>query len=152
MSNQEKISQQIEKLLELMGVEGTVAIEDRQGRLVFNIHTPDSSVLIGQYGSHLQALQHITRVLARRLLPAEEEVNFYLDVEDYRRDREQFLVELARQAAFRVRQTKQTLVLKPMSSFERFVIHSSLATNEDLVTESIGEEPERRIVIKPKIG
>jgi spoIIIJ-associated protein len=57
---------------------------------------------------------------------------------------------LARQVAERVRETHQTLVLKPMSSSDRRIIHSALAQTPDLATESIGEDPERRIVIKLK--
>ncbi|MBI4054214.1 MAG: KH domain-containing protein [Candidatus Doudnabacteria bacterium] len=151
MLPQEKIQQQIQKLLELLGVRGTVAIEDREGELVFNIKSEDSSLLIGQYGATLFALQYLARLLVKRsFLPQEEPSQFTIDVENYRKDREEFLAELARQAAMRVRETKQRLVLKPMSSYERFVIHSHLSQNTDLITESIGEEPERRVVIRPK--
>ena len=153
MLSQELIKQQIERFLSLMGITAQVAIEDRAGRLVFNIHTEDSSMLIGQYGGNLIALQHLVRLVARKLLPPEEQstLNFIVDVEDYRKSRDEFLVELARQAAERARETRQTLVLKPMSSYDRFVIHTQLAEFSDLTTESIGEEPERRVVIKPKV-
>ncbi|MEK9181143.1 MAG: R3H domain-containing nucleic acid-binding protein [Patescibacteria group bacterium] len=151
MPNQEKIKEQIQKLLGLLGVAGSIIIEDRAGSLVFNIKTEDSRLLIGQHGANLNALQHLARLLARKELGAEEQmVEFFLDVEDYRKNREEFLNELARQAASRVRDTKQTLILKPMSGYDRYVIHSFLAKTDDLATESIGEEPERRIVIKLK--
>jgi spoIIIJ-associated protein len=150
--DQEKIKQQIQKLLELMGVTGTVAIEDRAGQLTFNIKTQEPKLLIGQYGANLNALQHIVRLLVRPQESAtlESAVNFIVDVEDYRKERQQFLEALARQAAERVRSTKQTLVLKPMNRSDRWVIHTQLAQYEDLISESEGEEPERKIVIKPK--
>ncbi|MCL5435679.1 MAG: KH domain-containing protein [Patescibacteria group bacterium] len=153
MSSQELIRQQIEKFLSLMGISAQVAVEDRSGRLVFNIHTEDSSVLIGQYGANLIALQHLIRLVARRQLSPEEQtgLNFIVDVEDYRKSRDEFLIELARQAGERARETKTALVLKPMSGYDRFVIHTKLAEFHDLTTESVGEEPERRVVIKPKI-
>jgi spoIIIJ-associated protein len=152
MSSQEFIRQQIEKFLSLMGINAEVAIEDRSGHLVFNIHTKDSSMLIGQHGGNLMALQHLIRLVVRRQLPPQEQtgLNFILDVEDYRKSKDEFLIELAKQAGERARQTKTPLVLKPMSSYDRFIIHTKLAEFSDLTTESIGEEPKRRIVIKPK--
>lgn len=151
MIEQEQIKQQIEKLLELLGVEGSIAIEDRSGRLAFNIHSADSRLLIGQYGNNLMALQHVARLLVRKLDESQESVpNFVLDVEDYRKEREVFLEELAQAAAKRVEETKEALTLKPMNSYDRYVIHAFLATNEKLVTESTGEGEERRVIIKPK--
>lgn len=151
MSAQENIKQRIEKLLQLMGISGRVVIEDRDGKLVFNIRSDDSPMLIGQYGVNMMALQHLVRLLARRALPADQShPEFIIDVEDYRKNRDEFLIELATQAAARVRETGQALMLKPMSSYDRFVIHTQLSASADLISESTGEEPERRIVIKLK--
>jgi spoIIIJ-associated protein len=151
MTEQEQIKQQIQKLLELMGIPGFIVIEDRKGQLVFNIKSEDSKMLIGQYGQNLNALQHLVRVLVRT--KGEEggkAPSFVVDVEDYRKSRGEFLEALASKVATRVRETRQALVLKPMSRQDRWVIHNQLAKNEDLITESVGEEPERRIVIKLK--
>jgi len=154
-SAQQKIKNQIEKLLALMGVSGSIAIEDREGHLYFNIRTEDSNMLIGQYGQNLNSLQHIARLLVRaenaKENPEQEETRFSVDVEDYRKNREEFLEALARKAASRVRETQQSLILKPMSSYERRVIHEKLSASDDLITESIGEGPERRVVIKLKV-
>ena len=151
--DKEKIKQQILGLLKIMGVEASVAAEDRNGQLVFNIKTADSKLLIGQYGANLNALQHIVRLLVRPNTTAGEEegpVAFSLDVEDYRKERQRFLEALAQQAAQRVRDTRQTLVLKPMSRPDRWVIHTELSKYKDLVSQSEGEEPERKVIIKPK--
>jgi spoIIIJ-associated protein len=153
MTHQDHIRQHIETLLELIGIEGSVAIEDRDGQLVFNIKTSDSRMLIGQYGAHLRAFQHITRLLVRRAsedMQAENFPEFYVDIEDYRRNRDEFLKALARQAAERVRETKETLFLKPMHSYERRVIHSEISKLDYVVSLSEGQEPERRVVIRPK--
>lgn len=151
MNVQEKIKSQIQKLLDLMGVTAVISTEDREGRLFFNIKTEESRILIGQHGANLAALQHLARVLARKELAEENEATeFFVDVEDYRKERDSFLEELARQASLRVRETKQKLTLKPMGSHDRFVIHTYIAKTDDLATESVGEDPERRIVIKSK--
>jgi len=152
-SNQEITREIIEKVLSLMSItEASISIEDRDGRLYYNLKTPDSNLLIGQYGQNLKSLQHIVRILVRRKLGQEaaEAPDFSLDVEGYRREREEFLEALARKAASRVRDTKQMLILKPMGSADRKIIHSFLSAEADLTTESVGEEPERKIVIKLK--
>lgn len=151
-ASQEEIRRQIEKLLEMLGVNASIATEDRDGQLFFNIRSADSHLLIGQHGQNLKSLQHIARLLARNLTTEpkvnSDTPNFSIDVEDYRRERSEFLEALARKAASRVRETKQLLILKPMNSYDRKMIHSYLASAQDLATESVGEEPERRVVIR----
>ncbi len=122
--------------------------EAPEGVVIFNLKTPDSGILIGNHGANLSALQYLTRVLVHKQIP--EIVHFIVDVEGYKKSREEFLRELARQAAARVRDTKETLLLKPMASYERRVVHAEISKLPDIATESVGEEPERRIVIKPK--
>ena len=153
-NKQEKIKQAIEKLLSLMMVNGSISTEDREGRLFFNLKTEDSNLLIGQYGQTLKSLQHITRLLVRReeeKAGEESPTMFSLDIDGYRRERGEFLEALARKAASRVRETRQDLILKPMNSSDRKAIHMSLSESDDLMTESIGDEPERRIKIKLKV-
>lgn len=152
-NKQEKIKKIIEKLLTLMMITGSISTEDREGRLFFNLKTEDSNLLIGQYGQTLKSLQHIARLLARReeeKAGEETPTMFSLDIDDYRRERGEFLEALARKAATRVRETRRDLILKPMNSSDRKAIHMSLSESNDLVTESIGEEPERRVKIKLK--
>ena len=115
---------------------------------IFNLRTADSAMLIGQHGANLGALQYLIRILVAKKIP--ELVHFIIDVEGYKRGGEEFLRELARQAASRVRDTKESLLLKPMMAYERRVIHSEIGKLPDLASESVGEEPERRILIKLK--
>ena len=73
-----------------------------------------------------------------------------VDVEDYRGRRERQLVEIAKRASERVVETGKMLQLEPMSALERRWIHIALRDNPDVVTQSIGEEPNRRIVVLPR--
>ena len=153
-NKQEKIKQIVEKLLSLMMVNASISTEDREGRLFFNIKTDDSNFLIGQYGQTLKSLQYLARLVARREEEKEKQEDFTmfsLDIDDYRRERGEFLEALARKAASRVRETRQDLILKPMNSSDRKAIHMSLSMSDDLITESIGDEPERRVKIKLKV-
>lgn len=139
----------LREMLEKMGVGAEIEEKVSEETLIFNLKTEDSGILIGAHGAHLEALQYLTRVLAHKKLL--DQAHFVVDVEGYKQSREEFLKELARQAAERVRETRETLFLKPMQSYERRVIHSEIGKLEDVVSLSEGEEPERRVVIKPRV-
>lgn len=145
---QEIVKQVLRELLDHMGISAEQETEVSEETVIFNLKTPDSGILIGQHGANLGALQYLARILVHKRMP--ESAHFIVDVEGYKKSREEFLRELARQAAARVRETKENLLLKPMAAYERRVVHAEISKLPDIVTESIGEEPERRILIKPK--
>jgi spoIIIJ-associated protein len=101
--------------------------------------------LIGRKGERLSALQHLVNLMLSRKLGAWTRV--LVDVEDYRGRRERQLQELAMRAAERVRESGKMLQLEPMPALERRWIHLALRGNPDVATQSIGEEPHRRVVI-----
>ena len=109
----------------------------------------DLSMLIGKGGQSLAALEHVARVIAAHTnnLP---ELNFIIDINDYRKSRANAVVQLARDTVDRVLNTKRAEALSPMTAYERRLVHMELASYTDIQTESIGEEPYRRIVIKPE--
>ena len=137
----------LEGLLQKLCVEAEIEIRYLEGVTVFNLRSPDSALLIGQHGTSLGALQHILRVLTSRKLS--EPAHIVMDVEDYKKSREDFLRELAKQAAQRVLDTKETLLLKPMMPYERRVVHTEIAEIPEVTSESQGEDPERRVKISP---
>jgi spoIIIJ-associated protein len=94
----------------------------------------------------LSALQHIAKILVSKQHPTYAFLN--LDINSYRESRKNELAEIALQVAKRVRRTKKTVVLEPMPAFERRIIHLKLAEQPDIITESIGQEPERRIMVR----
>lgn len=118
-------------------------------RLTLNIKTPDSSFLIGQYGANLQALQHILRVLVREKLG--ERIKFVLDINSYRKEKNNAVILLARELAKQAIREKRAVVMRPMSPYERRLVHMEFSRNDQVETESIGEGEERKIVIKPLI-
>lgn len=144
----EIVKQTLYKLLSFMDINAEIEHQIQEGMVIFNLKTEDSGILIGPRGGHLSALQYLTRIVVHKKLS--QDLHFVLDVEGYKKSREDFLRELARQAAARVQDTKETLLLKPMSSYERRVIHEEISDLPDVVSESTGEEPERRVLIKPK--
>ena len=115
--------------------------------LVFNINSRESDILIGQYGVNLRALQHILRAMARK--KTEEKLKFSVDVNDYSKSKVSSLEDLAGSMARQAINDKRPVVLRPMTAYERRIIHLSLSENNQVQTESIGEGDERKVVIRP---
>jgi spoIIIJ-associated protein len=106
--------------------------------------------LIGRKGERLSALQHLVNLMLSRRMGGWTRV--LVDVEDYRGRRERQLRDLALRAAARVVETGKMLQLEPMPALERRWVHIALRENGDVATQSIGEEPNRRIVVLPREG
>ena len=142
----------IRKMVAFMNLDCQIEVKEElkeeSRALAVSIYTPENArFLIGKNGQNLIAFEHLIRVMF--LKNAQEFKNVILDVNDYRRSRSEELVELAKQVVTRVRNTQKAEALLPMSSYERRIVHTELAACPDIATESIGEEPQRRIVIKP---
>jgi spoIIIJ-associated protein len=145
----ELIKQKIKDLLLLMGFDCDIYERMEEGRTVFNIKTQDAYLLIGKQGSTLEALQHLLRLIIKPG-SGEELFKFALDIDDYKDKRTLFLKELARKAARQVRDTKKPVALSPMPAYERRVVHNYLSLYSDVSSESMGRDPNRKIIIKPK--
>lgn len=105
------------------------------------------ALLIGKRGQTLNSLQYLTQLVINRY--AEQYVNVLLDAEDYRKRRNDTLMQLADRLAFKAVRTGQRVALEPMPSYERKVIHTALMGNKRVKTYSDGVEPNRYIVITP---
>jgi len=139
----------LDELLKHMGLDVTVSVEtgDTSKLDVRGSETDKEALgaLIGRKGERLSALQHLVNLMLSRKLGAWTRV--LVDVEDYRGRRERQLREIATRAAEHVRDSGKMLQLEPMPALERRWIHLALRGNPDVATQSIGEEPHRRVVI-----
>jgi spoIIIJ-associated protein len=115
---------------------------------LLEIEGADAALLLSEGGDLLEALQHLVNQIFGRALPRGERI--VCDVENFRATREAELRAMARHAADRVRATNVAFTFGPMNSNERRVIHLSLASEEDLFTESIGEGSARRLKVSLK--
>jgi len=120
-----------------------------ENAIEINIEVADGSNLIGNEGSNLVALQHLIRVIWRRQ-NGYHSPRFILDVNNYRKERREYLKSLALETADRVSEENRLVVLRPMNAFERRLIHIALAEDQRVLTESLGEDHERRVIVKPK--
>jgi spoIIIJ-associated protein len=107
----------------------------------------DMSLLIGRHGQTLDAIQEITRMVVSRRL--DERVRVIVDVEDYRKRREDKLIDRARELSRESIETGREHELEPMNPFERKLVHDAVAEIEGVETSSRGEEPNRFVVIRP---
>jgi len=154
MKNAQEIQEQLESLLRKIGFEEfsiqiEPAPEDSLQPITFHISTEgDSRFLIGQYGNNLKALEVIFRLIVRKLLPNTEQ-HILLDVNEYRSQKNKTLVDMALDAARESLKDKKTVFLRPMSAYERRVIHMALSQESGVTTESVGDGENRKVVIKP---
>ena len=118
----------------------------RNGRFIeVNLIGEDVGSVIGKHGDTLDAFQHITQLAFNKALSGGEKIR--IDTENYREKREKTLVGLAKSIANRVIKSKGKYELEPMKAYERRIIHSTLQSYPMLTTYSVGNEPQRRIVI-----
>jgi spoIIIJ-associated protein len=149
----------LQELLALMEIDAEVSIRapetpgDGLGRAsaVLDVNGEDLGLLIGRRGTTLSAVQYMTNLMVSRKLGGRVLVT--VDVEQYRRRREESLVGLARRMADRVRQTGRSITLEPMPAAERRIIHLALADESGVSTGSVGEGEGRKVIIHaPRSG
>jgi spoIIIJ-associated protein len=110
----------------------------------------DSGIIIGRRGETLDALQYLTSLVVNRRNENYKRVT--LDIENYRQKREETLIRLAERLAERVVKYRRNVSLEPMNPYERRIIHSTLQSNNYVETFSVGEDPNRKVVITLKQG
>jgi spoIIIJ-associated protein len=152
-SNIEVIKNLIEETLKVMGFNMGVTYEESVTKgLVFNIAaSPDSYLLIGRQGSTLHSFQTLAQAMAAKKFSGQEPIYFSIDVDDYKMKREWYLKETARAAVEQIKKTGRALSLEPMPNYERRIVHAYLQEHApEVFTESVGEDPYRKIIIRLK--
>lgn len=142
------IKEKLVNILREMGYQAEVEIQVKQDIPTYRIYSNNDSLLIGKGGKNLEALQ----IVLRQIVNTETGINykFFLDVSDYKEKNEHHLEVLARRLAREVATTKIEVKMDSMNSYERRIVHNVLTNNKKVYTESVGEEPNRCVVIKPK--
>ncbi|MGH2739549.1 MAG: RNA-binding cell elongation regulator Jag/EloR [Actinomycetota bacterium] len=140
----------LEGLLNAMDVKAEIDYDEVDGVMYVDIvgidEESDMALLIGKHGQTLDALQELLRTAVQR--KTGERCRVMLDIEDYRKRRRAKISERARDVAVAVKRTGKQQKLEPMSSFERKVVHDTVAEIGGVETISMGEDPERRVVIR----
>jgi len=145
------IEEAIRFLEEVAGaMELTVSVErvDENDAVRINLTGSDLGILIGRRGQTLDSLQYLANIVANR--HSDHHLRIVLDAERFRERRRQTLEALSERMAMKVVRTRKEIVLEPMTSQERKIIHARLQANPNVRTYSQGDEPNRRIVIALK--
>ncbi|RCX16139.1 spoIIIJ-associated protein [Anaerobacterium chartisolvens] len=135
-------------IFDKMGVNAEVEHEEDEECLTLNIKGKDIGILIGRRGETLDALQYLASLVINK--GKDDYKRVVVDIENYRQKREQTLIKLADRLAERVIKYKKSVTLEPMNPYERRIIHASLQDNKYIETYSVGDEPNRKVVIKLK--
>ena len=137
----------LERLLDIVDYDGDIDLDVENGRAMVAIVGSDLQPLIGNAGATLDALQELTRLAVQQQTGVRSRL--MLDVSGHRRARRAELTTLAQQTATNVIETGDAVRLAPMNPFERKVVHDSISATSGVISESEGEEPNRRVVVLP---
>lgn len=147
--NLEKIKKITQEFFEKTGLDMRVEVKNPEDLVVpVSLTIEEPQILIGEQGQTLAEIQRLLKLILRKKI--EEPFYVDLDINDYKKQKIAYLKEIAITTADEVALTKKEKYLPVMAAFERRIIHVALASRTDVVTESIGQEPERKVAIRPQ--
>ena len=134
-------------IIEAMGIEVSMEVSTKENTTTFKMYSSNNPIIIGKNGQNLEALTTLARQFVKNLAPVNGP-KIVLDVEDYKDRQVKRLERLAKNLARDVLRSKVPVEMDAMNSYERRIVHNILTDFKGIKTESIGEEPNRRVVIK----
>jgi len=144
----EEAKQFLQKVCEDMGLDVKIDVKVDGKIVTFDLSGDKIALLIGKRGQTLNSLQYLVQLVANR--HSKQYLTVTLDAEDYRRRRNDTLIQLAERMAQKVLKTRKEIALEPMPSYERKVIHTALMKLDKVETYSSGKDPYRHLVITLK--
>lgn len=142
----EEVQVFLSELLTNMGLEASLEVRINEDVTTIKIYSSNNSIIIGKDGKNLEALSVITRQFVKKY--SNSNLKIILDVEDYKDKQIKRLERLAKNLAREVIKTKADVEMENMNSYERRIVHNTLTNFKGVKTESLGEEPNRHVVIK----
>ena len=140
----------LEKFLGLLSIPGTVSCSYDGTMVLAEVTVQDPGQLIGEGGRGLEALQYLVQRLAGRTIGEGEFTPIVVDVDGYRKKREEELALMAKEIAARVSSSGSSVLLQPMTAWERKIVHMTVRDKDGLETESEDSETGRRVRIRSK--
>src|SRR3989338_9380685 len=150
----------IKKIQEIIGeffgktgiiVEAIEIKTPQDSTIPINLKMEDPQVLIGEGGQTLMDVQRLLKLVLQKKIASDARFYIDLDINDYKKKKTDYLKEMAKSAANETSLIKKEKYLPPMSAYDRRIIHVELAGRQDIITESVGFEPERMVAIKPRL-
>jgi spoIIIJ-associated protein len=144
------IKETITKITRTMAEEVNLEVRRRENNISVTIFSDNNSILIGKNGKNVGALQYLIRQMINSKL--KNNLSIIVDVGNYKEKRVKNIEYLAKKMAREAHKTKTEVTMDSMNSYERRIVHAILSDDKYVYTESIGEEPNRKVVIKLKEG
>ena len=135
-------------LVGAFGLAGTVSVRIEDDSVFVDVDGDDLGLLVGPKGATLKAIEELVRTVVQRSTDGHG-ARIHVDVAGYQAKRRSALASFATELAGRVRESGSELALEPMSASDRKVVHDTIAALDGVTTTSEGEEPRRRVVVRP---
>ena len=142
------VKETVSEIIKKMNAEGNLEVRRREGSISVTIFSENNAILIGKNGKNVAALQLLIRQMVNTKLNTP--LSIVIDVGNYKEKRARNIAYLAKKLAREAYKTKTEVTMDSMNSYERRLVHEALADDKYVYTESIGEEPNRKVVIKLK--
>ena len=144
----EYLKKQIKSLLKDMGFDVEIEITVNNDTPTYRLYSTNDALLIGKDGKNLKALTTVVNAILTKEINSN--YKFLIDVSDYKEKNDRRIESLAKRLAREVKMTKVEVKMDSMNSYQRRLVHNILNNNKYVYTESVGEEPNRCVVIKPR--
>lgn len=144
----EYLKKLIKEILKNMGFEVEIEITINNDTPTYRLYSDNDALLIGKDGKNLKALTTVVNAILTKEI--DNNYRFLIDVSDYKEKNDRRIEQLAKKLAREVKMTKVEVKMDSMNSYQRRLVHNILNNNKYVYTESIGEEPNRSVVIKPR--
>jgi spoIIIJ-associated protein len=148
MAKNKNLEKTVKEFLKKIGVDGEAEVLEKEGIIDINLETEDSGIVIGHHGDTLEALQLILSLVLQKQSGEFKRVS--IEVGDYKKNRSDWLTNLAKETKERVLAENREVHLYDLKSWERRVVHLILQDDKEVVSESTGEGKDRVLVVKPK--
>ncbi len=144
----EYLKRLIKSTLKDMGFDVEIEVSMNNDVPTYRLFSTNDALLIGKDGKNLKALTIVINQMLKKEIDAP--YKFLIDVSDYQKRTDKHIEILAKKLAREVKETKIEVKMDRMNSYQRRIVHNTLSNNKYVYTESIGEEPNRCVVIKPR--
>lgn len=144
----EFLKKEIKSILKDMGFEVEIEMTINNDTTTYRLYSTNDALLIGKDGKNLKSLTTIVNAILTKQI--NNNYRFLIDVSDYKEKNDRRIERLAKKLAREVKETKVETKMDSMNSYQRRLVHNVLTNNKYVYTESVGEEPNRCVVIKPR--
>lgn len=135
----------VETIMKGLEMDATVEVSMDDNLVNTTISGEGMAIVIGKHGNNLDAIQYLTSLVVNR--NRDEFIHVSIDSENYREKRKQSLVDLAHRMAQKAKRQRKDIILHPMNSYERRIVHTALQSDHEVSTRSEGKDPYRKVII-----